>query len=188
MCYAWVEGGSAARAPFLKNSFFHFRALLTEEIKKEHAHINGGGFNKLATCLLFVFHYESGLVLKIVFEKYFFVGLFFSVFFIFHFEHFSQKKWKKNTRTSTVAAVTSLPRVCFFIFHYESGLVLKIVFEKSNLVCISPVFFIFHFRALLTEKMENEHAHINGGGCNKLATCSLFHFPLREWPRFENHF
>jgi len=55
MCYALGEGGSAARAPFLKNNFFHFRALLTEEMKKEHAHINGGGCNKLATCLLFYF-------------------------------------------------------------------------------------------------------------------------------------
>ena len=53
MCYAWGEGGSAARALFLKKKpFFHFRALLTEEMKKEHAHINGGGCNKLATCLL----------------------------------------------------------------------------------------------------------------------------------------
>jgi len=42
MCYAWGEGGSA----------FHFRALLTEEMEKEHAHINGGGCVKLATCLL----------------------------------------------------------------------------------------------------------------------------------------
>jgi hypothetical protein len=54
MCYAWGEGGSAARAQFLKNNFFHF-------------------------------------------------------------DHFSQKKWKKNTRTSTVAAVTSSPRVCFHL-------------------------------------------------------------------------
>ena len=42
MCYAWGEGGSA----------FHFRALLTEKMEKEHAHINGGGCNMLATCLL----------------------------------------------------------------------------------------------------------------------------------------
>jgi hypothetical protein len=55
-------------------------------------------------------------------------------------------------------------------------------------VRISPVFFIFPFRALLTEEMEKERAHINGGGCDKLATCSLFHFPLREWPRSENRF
>ena len=72
-----------------------------------------------------------------------------------------------------VAAVTSLPRVCFFIFHYERGLVLKIVFDKKKLVHIFSHFFIFHFRALLTEEMEKEHAHINGGGCNKLATCLL---------------
>ena len=50
---------------------------------------------------------------------------------------------KKNTRTSMVAAVTSLPRVRFFIFHYESGLVLKIVFDNFVLVRISPVFFVF---------------------------------------------
>ena len=36
-----------------------------------------------------------------------------------------------------------------------------------------PLFFIFHFRALLTNEMKKKHAHINGGGCNKLATCSL---------------
>jgi hypothetical protein len=34
-------------------------------------------------------------------------------------------------------------------------------------------FFIFHFRALPTEEMKKEHALINGGGCAKLATCSL---------------
>jgi hypothetical protein len=70
-----------------------------------------------------------------------------------------------------VAAVTSLPRVRFFIFHYESGLVLKIIFEKYFFG--APLFFrFFHFsfRALLTKEMEKEHAHINGGGCNKLAT------------------
>jgi len=128
MCYAWVEGGGAARAPF------------------------------------------------------------FPIFSFFIFEHFSQKKSIKNTRTSTVAAVTSLPRVCFFIFHYERGLVLKIVFDKKNWVHIFFHFFIFHFRALLTEEMEKEHAHIVGGGCDKLATCLLFYFPLREWPRSENHF
>ena len=36
---------------------------------KEHAHFNGGDCNKLATCSLFIFHYESGLVLKTVFDK-----------------------------------------------------------------------------------------------------------------------
>ena len=72
-----------------------------------------------------------------------------------------------------MTAVTSLPRVCLFIFHYERGLVLKIVFDKKKLVHIFSHFFIFHFRALLTEEMEKEHAHINGGGCNKLATCLL---------------
>jgi hypothetical protein len=34
-------------------------------------------------------------------------------------------------------------------------------------------FFIFHFRALLTEEMKKKHAHIVGGGCAKLATCLL---------------
>jgi len=61
----------------------------------------------------FIFHYESGLVLKIVFEKYLFGAPFSPFFSFFNFEHFSQKKWKKNTRTSMVAAVTSLPRVSF---------------------------------------------------------------------------
>ena len=80
-----------------------------------------------------------------------------------------------------MTAVTSLPRVCFFIFHYERGLVLKIVFDKKNLVHIFSHFFIFHFRALLTEEMEKEHAHINGGGCAKLATCSpLSYFCLEN--------
>jgi hypothetical protein len=60
--------------------------------------------------------------------------------------------------------------------------------EKNNLVHIFSHFFIFQFRALLTEEMEKEHAHINGGGCNKLATCLLFYFSLREWPRSENRF
>ena len=87
------------------------------------------------------------------------------------------------------AAVTSLPRVRFFIFHYERGLVLKIVFEKYLFGApFSPFFHFFFIRALPTEEMEKKHAHINGGGCNKLATCSLFHFPLREWPRSENRF
>ena len=96
-------------------------------MEKEHAHINGGGCNKLATCLLFIFHYESGLVLKII--------------------------------------------------------------SKITIWCaFFSVYFFFHIRALLTEEMKKEHAHINGGGCDKLATCLLFNFPLREWPRSENHF
>jgi len=42
------------------------------------------------------------------------------------------------------------------------------------LVRLFPRFFHFFFiRALPTEEMEKEHAHINGGGCNKLATCLL---------------
>jgi len=87
-----------------------------------------------------------------------------------------------------VAAVTSLPRVRFYKFYYESGLVLKIILEKFFVGAHFFHFFIFHFRALLRDEMEKEHAHIVGGGCNKLATCSLFHFPLREWPRSENYF
>ena len=83
------------------------------------------------------------------------------------------------------AAVTSLPRVRFFILHFESGLVLKIVFENVFFGGLFRHFFIFHFRALLTKEMRKEHAHINGGGCNELATCSFFNIPLREWPRSE---
>jgi len=49
----------------------------------------------------------------------------------------------------------------------------KSIFEKNNLVRFFPVFFFFHFRALLTEEMEKKHAHINAGGCNNIATCSL---------------
>ena len=72
------------------------------------------------------------------------------------------------------AAATSLPRVRFIIFHYESGLVLKIVFEKYLFGApFSPFFFIFHIRALPTEEMKKEHALINSGGCAKLATCLL---------------
>ena len=86
-----------------------------------------------------------------------------------------------------VAAVTSLPGVCFFIFHYESGLVLKIVFEKYLFGApFFPFIFFFIFEHFPPKKWKKEHAHINGGGCNKLATCLLFHFPLREWPRSEN--
>jgi len=44
-----------------------------------------------------------------------------------------------------VAAVTSLPRVCFFIFHYESGLVLKIIFEKKQFGAPFSPFFHFSF-------------------------------------------
>ena len=71
------------------------------------------------------------------------VGVLLKKKLFFIFEHFSQKKRKKNTRTSMVAAVTSSPRVRFFIFHYESGLVLKTVFDKKKLVRISPVFSSF---------------------------------------------
>jgi hypothetical protein len=99
MCYAWGEGGSAARAPFFPHFFIHH-------------------------------------------------------FFISSTSH--RRIGKKNTRTSTVAAVTSSPRFCFFIFHYESGLVLKIVFEKNNLVRFFFHFFIFHFRALRTKEMEQK--------------------------------
>jgi len=101
------------------------------------------------------------------------VGVLLKKKLFFIFEHFSQKKRKKNTRTSMVAAVTSSPRVRFFIFHDESGLFLKIISKSIRLVRLFPHFFIFHFRALLTEEMEKEHAHIVGGGCNKLATCLL---------------
>ena len=55
-----------------------------------------------------------------------------------------------------VAAVTSSPRVCFFIFHYESGLVLKIVFENVFLGRLFPHFFIFHFSFSSTSHRRNE--------------------------------
>ena len=84
--------------------------------KKEHAHINGGGCNKLATCLLFNFPLREWPRSENHLEKNNLVRLFFPYFSIFIFEHFSPKKWKKNTRTSMVAAVTSLPGVCFFYF------------------------------------------------------------------------
>jgi len=75
-----------------------------------------------------------------------------------------------------LAAVTSSPRVCFHLLFVWLGLGLQPFLKSIRLVRISPHFFIFHFRALLTEEMKKEHAHINGGGCNKLATCLLFHF------------
>ena len=167
---------------------FHFRALLTEEMEIEYAHINGGGCNKLATCLLFHFPLREWPRSENRFWKKQFGSPYLPFFSFFIFEHFSQKKWKENTRTSMVAAVTSLLRDCFFIFHFERGLVLKIISKSIRLVRLFPIFFIFYFRALLTEEMEKKHAHINGGGCDKLATCLLFYFPLREWPRFENCF
>jgi hypothetical protein len=81
---------------------------------------------------------------------------FFLIFFILST---SRKRNGKNTRTSMVAAVTSLPRVCFFIFLCDSGLVLKNVFENIFLGAFSPIIFIFHFRALLAKEMEKEHKH-----------------------------
>ena len=169
---------------------FHIRALLTEEMEKEHAHINGGGCNKLARCLLFYFPLREWPRFENCFRKVLVWCAFFSHIFQFSFSSTShQRNEKKNTRTSTVAAVTSLPRVCFFIFLYESGLVLKIVLEKYLFGApFFSVYFFFHFRAFRTEEMKKEHAHINGGGCDKLATCLLFHFSLRVWPRSENHF
>jgi len=167
-------------------SFFIFEHFSLKKWKKKHAHPNGGGCNKLATCLLFYFPLREWPRSKNHFWKKTIWCAFFPIFSFFIFEHFSQMKWKKITRTSLVAAVTSLPRVRFFIFHYESGLVLKIISKSIRLVRLFPHFFIFHFRALLTEEMEKKHAHIDCGGCYKLATCSLFHFPLREWPRSEN--
>ena len=100
----------------------------------------------------------------------------------------SRRAFEKNTRTSMLAAVTSSPRVCFHLLFVWLGLGLQPFLKSIRLVHIFFHFSIFHFRALLTEEMEKEHAHINGGGCDKLATCSLFYFPLREWPRSENHF
>jgi len=79
---------------------------------------------------------------------------FFPIFSFFIFEHFSQKKWKKITRTSMAAAVTSLPRVCFFIFHYESGLVLKTVFDKKIWCAFLPFFPFFHFDHFAQKKWK----------------------------------
>ena len=120
-------------------------------MEKKHAHINGGGCNKLATCLLFHFPLREWPRFENRFWKCFF-GAPFSPFFhfsFFIFEHFPPKKWKKNTRTSMVAAITRLLRVCFFIFHYESGLVLKIVFENFFWCAFSPFFFFFFSHSLV---------------------------------------
>ena len=206
-------------------------------MKKKHAHIDGGGCNKLATCSLYHFPLREWPRSENRFWKKQFGSPYLPFFSFFIFEHFSQKKWKENTRTSMVAAVTSLLRDCFFIFHFERGLVLKIISKSIRLVrlfpiffhflfsstsdwrngkktrahqwwrlwqarhvfaflfsitrvasfwklflkmfflgAFSPIFFILHFRALLTKEMDKEHAHFNGGDCNKLATCSLFIF------------
>ena len=89
----------------------------------------------------FIFHYESGLVLKIVSEKNNLVRLIFPFFSFFIFEHFPQMKWKKNTRTSMVAAVTSLPRVRFYLLF---------VWKMSNFkfcpdcVCTRALHMCFH--------------------------------------------
>ena len=85
----------------------------------------------------------------------------------------SRRAFEKNTRTSMLAAVTSSPRVCFHLLFVWLGLGLQPFLKSIRLVHIFFHFSIFHFRALLTEEMEKEHAHINGGGCNKLATCLL---------------
>ena len=121
MCYAWGEGGSAARAPFFPHFFiFHFSFSSTSHKRNETKNTRtsmAAAVTSLPRVCFFIFHYESGLVLKIVLEKYLF-GAPFSPFFSFSiFEHFSQKKWKKNTRTSMVAAVTCLPRVCFHLLN-----------------------------------------------------------------------
>jgi len=58
---------------------------------------------------------------------------------------------EKNTRSSMVAAVTSLPRVRFIIFHNESGLVLKIVLQFGALF-----FPFFHFSFSSTSHRRNE--------------------------------
>ena len=85
----------------------------------------------------------------------------------------SRRAFEKNTRTSMLAAVTSSPRVCFHLLFVWLGLGLQPFLKSIRLVHIFFHFSIFHFRALLTEEMEKEHAHINGGGCVKLATCLL---------------
>ena len=117
MCYAWGEGGSAARALFLKKKLFlHFEHFPPKKSIKNTRTSTVAAVTSLPRVRFFIFHYESGFVLKIVFEKYLFVAHFSPFFSFFIFEHFSPKKWKKNTRTSMVAAVTSLPGVCFFYF------------------------------------------------------------------------
>ena len=63
----------------------------------------------------FIFLYESGLVLKIVIEKYLFGAPFSPFISFFNFEHFPPKKSIKNTRPKTVAAVTRSPRVRFHL-------------------------------------------------------------------------
>ena len=60
------------------------------------------------------------------------------LFFIF--DHFSPKKWKKNTRTSMLAAVTSLPRVRLhltFVWKMSN-------FFFSNCVCTRALHMCFH--------------------------------------------
>jgi len=158
MCYAWGEGGSAARAPFFPHFFiFHFSFSSTSHKRNETKNTRtsmAAAVTSLPRVCFFIFHYESGLVLKIVFEKKQFGAHFFH-FFHFSFSSTSHKRnGTKNTRTSMAAAVTSLPRVCFFIFHYESGLVLKIVYEKKQFGALFSHFFHFSFSS--TSHRRNE--------------------------------
>ena len=119
MCYAWGEGGSAARAPFFPHFFiFHFSFSSTSHKRNETKNTRtsmAAAVTSLPRVCFFIFHYESGLVLKIVFEKKQFGAHFFH-FFHFSFSSTSHKRnGTKNTRTSMAAAATSLPRVCFHL-------------------------------------------------------------------------
>jgi len=70
------------------------------------------------------------------------VGVLLKKKLFFIFEHFSQKKWKKNTRTSLVAAVTSLPRVCFpLLFVWKMS---NFTIFIPNCVCTRALHMCFH--------------------------------------------
>ena len=163
-------------------------------MKKNYAHIVGGGCNKLATCSLFHFPLREWPRSENHLEKYsfgapfspffhfsfsstshrrngkktrahrlrrllqarhvfafsfsitrvasFWKSHFFSISFFFCFEHFSPKKWKKNTRTSTVAAVTSSPRVRFHLLFVLKMSIYHILFP--NCVCTRALHMCFH--------------------------------------------
>ena len=68
------------------------------------------------------------------------VGVLLKKKLFFIFEHFSQKKRKKNTRTSMVAAVTSSPRVCFhLLFVWKMS-----IYQFFFCVCTRALHMCFH--------------------------------------------
>ena len=91
----------------------------------------------------------------------------------FSFSSTSHRRNGKKTRAHiNGGGCNKLTRCLLFYFPLREWPRFENCFRKVFVWCaFFPIFFIFQFRALLTKEMEKEHAHINGGGCNKLATC-----------------